>query len=333
MALTPKALARVSRESALLPFDLAARAINEDWGTQYDGKQLQRWSERVGEEAVDLREAEDRAYRRGKRPEVGKVEGDLLVIGMDGGRIQGRVANQETGSRWMEDKVATVDQYLKGNGTGQEPERLSTTYVGTLSQSRKFGALVHVEAERRGLRRTAEVLVIGDGGSWIDTIAEKHFSAYPRIVDYYHAAERLCDCAKALRPAQPEALEDRLKGHLYEGRRNTVLHWLGKHAKRLGRVRQSDPLKHPRRVLAENLTYFQRHQQHMDYPQYRAKGWPIGSGVVESGVKLFNKRVKGTEQFWSRSGGEAILALRALWLSQDGRWENFMRYRKLARAA
>ena len=33
----------------------------------------------------------------------------------------------------------------------------------------------------------------------------------------------------------------------------------------------------------------------MDYPTFRRKGWPIGSGVTESAVNQFNKRVKGTE--------------------------------------
>jgi hypothetical protein len=295
--LTPQALARVCRESAQLSFDQAAQAVNEDWGTRYDGKQLQRWSEHVGEEVVAEREAERRAHGRGKCPEVTGGEGNLLVIGMDGGRMQSRVPNRETGTRWMEDKVATLSRYHKGDSAEEDPKRLSTTYVGTLSKSRKFGAMVHVEAERCGLRQTPEVLVIGDGAAWIDTLAEAHFPAYPRIVDYYHAAERLCDCAKALRPAQPEALAKRLKSHLYLGRRKRLLNWLGKQAKRLGRVRPSDPPNHPRRVLAENITYFQRHQLQMDYPQYRANGWPIGSGVTESGVKLFNKRVKGTEQF------------------------------------
>jgi hypothetical protein len=61
----------------------------------------------------------------------------------------------------------------------------------------------------------------------------------------------------------------------------------------------------------------------MGYPTFRRKGWPIGSGVTESAVKQFNKRVKGTEQFWSVPGVESILALRALWLSQDRRWERW----------
>ena len=47
------------------------------------------------------------------------------------------------------------------------------------------------------------------------------------------------------------------------------------------------------------------------------------SGVTESAVKQFNKRVKGTEQFWNVPGVESILRLRALWLSQDGRWERY----------
>ena len=74
-----------------------------------------------------------------------------------------------------------------------------------------------------------------------------------------------------------------------------------------------------RRVLANNVGYFETHRHHMDYPTFRRNGWPIGSGVTESAVKQFNKRVKGTEQFWSVPGVESILSLRALWLSQDGR--------------
>ena len=55
--------------------------------------------------------------------------------------------------------------------------------------------------------------------------------------------------------------------------------------------------------------YFQNHRGQVDYPAYRARGWPIGSGITQSGVKLFGKRVKGTEQFWNVRAAEAIMAL------------------------
>lgn len=316
-----------------MPFDPAARALNEDWGTRYDGKQIQRWSEHIGQEAVALRETERRAYGKGQRPKAAAGEGNLLVIGMDGGRMQSRTPEPQTKSRWVEDKVATVSHYQKGNGTGQEPERLSTTYVGTLSRSRKFGVLARVEAERQGVREIPEVLIIGDGAAWIDKIADEHFSSHPRIVDYYHVAERLGACAQAVCPGKPERLARRLTHDLYHGQRRRLRRWLEKQVRRVGRVKKKDPPNHPRRVLSENLIYFQRHEHQMNYPQYCAKGWPIGSGVTESGVKLFNKRVKGTEQFWGYCGGEAILALRALRLSQDDRWNAFMFGRKLSRAA
>jgi len=77
------------------------------------------------------------------------------------------------------------------------------------------------------------------------------------------------------------------------------------------------------RVLANKVGYFQTHRAQMDYPTYRRNGWPIGSGVTAAAVKLFNKRVKGTEPFWSLPGVEAILSLRALWLSPDDRWSRY----------
>ena len=102
-----------------------------------------------------------------------------------------------------------------------------------------------------------------------------------------------------------------------------VIEILTEHSQRVGPSLEQDGPDHPRRVLHQNVGYFTKHQDHMNYPEYRKRGWPIGSGVVEAGVKQFNKRVKGTDQFWSEGGIEPILCLRALWLSQDDRWQRY----------
>jgi hypothetical protein len=320
----------VGREAAGHPFDVAARGLNADWGTGYDGKQIQRWAEHYGRQVGALQEAERKGYRQGKRPAGPQNPPEVLAVGMDGGRWQGREKDPDTQSRWREDKVLTISSYRKAaaqeRGGDPEPVRLVTTYVGTRQGSDRFGQLARVEAERRGIRQAVEVVVIGDGAAWIDTIAGEQFACHPRILDYYHVAERLAACAKALHPvaeASRKRLAERLKSHLYGGKVQLVIRWLARQTQRLGPVRETDPTEHPRRVLAENLTYLQRHQEQMDYPRYRRQGWPIGSGVTESGVKLFNKRVKGTEQFWTEEGVESILALRALWLSDDNRWQHY----------
>jgi hypothetical protein len=325
--LTPRAARRVAREGALHSFDQVALALNEDWGTRLDGKQVQRWVERLGVVVAAARDAEVRAFERGQRPGGPANAPSLLVVGMDGGRVQTREKAGGNGSRWREDKVGTLTSYQPGDGTLEHPPRpLVTSYVATMGATEAFGKLLRVEAERRGLRQATTVLVLGDGGNWIDPLSAREQLHDQRIVDYYHAAEHLYDAAwAALGRESPEAgrLAEQLKDALWDGRVDQVIRRLQQHAERLGPPQDRDGPEHPRRVLANNVGYFQTHRRHMDYPTYRRKGWPIGSGVTESGVKQFNKRVKGSEQFWSLPGVETILSLRALWLSQDDRWQRY----------
>lgn len=339
--MSPRAAERIAREAATRPFDQAARSINTDWRTGYDGKQIQRISEAIGATLVRRRLVEMEACERGDhrdRPPGPANAPALLVVEMDGGRVQGREKNPESGSRWREDKVLTVTSYLpgvpgasgasgaSGGGEGREPVKLVTTHLATMAGADLFGRLARVEAERRGIRQADQTIEIGDGAAWIDTQHQKHFFRCPRIIDYYHAAEHLHASAKAAcgeDAAAADALAGRMKTDLWEGRVGQVVATLRERAAGLGPPRDDDPPQHPRRVLARDVGYFERHEGHMDYPACRAKGWPIGSGVVEAGVKQVGKRLKGSEQFWSEEGAEAILALRAMWLSEDARWDHY----------
>ena len=201
--------------------------------------------------------------------------------------------------------------------------------------SKAIATLARVESERRGLRQAAQVLVMGDNAPWIDSARDKRFADYPRIADYEHGVEHLWEAARAARgrdaPQSPAvavaALEDELETLLYAGKADEVIRMLQVEAQALGPMQEQDGPQHPRNVLKSQIGFFERNKEHMNYPQYRAKGWPIGSGNTEAGVKQFNKRVKGTEQFWSNPGVEAILALRALWVSQDGRWDRYWKSR------
>lgn len=49
----------------------------------------------------------------------------------------------------------------------------------------------------------------------------------------------------------------------------------------------------------------------MQYPQFQAQGWPIGSGIVESANKLVvQARLKGPGMHWERKNVNPMLALR-----------------------
>jgi hypothetical protein len=336
LTLTPKASQRVAREGCTGVFDAAARALNSDWGTSYHRKQIQRWTQRIGAQVLACRKAEAQGYAQGIRPSGPANDPVLLVVQMDGGRVQEREKDPDTKSRWHEDKALAVSTFLPGDGKEKKPRALVSTYVATMQKAGPFGLLARIEAERRGIRQAHQVLVLGDAAGFIDTIAEEYFPCHVRIVDYYHAAEHLAACVKALCPLQGRRrrrLWQRWRTNLWQGRIARIMRWLEKHHRRLGIPREADPQDHPRRVIAENLGYFTRHGHQMNYPEYRAKGWPIGSGLVESTIKRFNKRVKGTEQLWNEQGVEPVLALRALWMSQDQRWEHYWLNRRLLRQA
>ena len=327
--LTPVAAERVAREGALEAFESSARALTIDWhlaDQPLDGTEIKRWSERLGQRLVDPRAQEIAALERGFKPEGPLNPVSLMVLGLDGGRVQMKEKDPATKSRWKEDKVASFSSYMPGDGKEREPRKLVTTYAATMEDAQAFGPMVALEAYRRGLWQVPVVLLISDGGNWIDPLAELQRLADERIIDFYHADERLFEVAGALCGKETPAavaLGKQLESLLYEGQVAAVIAYMKTEVQRLGPAQENDGPTHPREVLRQNLGYFEKHQAHMHYDVYRRKGWPIGSGNVEAGVKCFNKRIKGTDQFWTKPGVEAIMALRAMWLSQDQRWDRY----------
>ena len=175
--------------------------------------------------------------------------------------------------------------------------------------------MVRVEAERRGLSRSKMTLAIGDGGNWIDPLIDRERLYDRRIIDYYHAVEHLYEAARAaMGKYSPEAtsLAEELKEDLWNGRVDAVIAKLAAHRDRLGPPQTSDGPEHPRRVLANNVGYFTRHKHHMNYPEYRRKGWPIGSGMTEA--SNFASRSKRATRSGSRvidSGSTLIATFRS----------------------
>ena len=54
-----------------------------------------------------------------------------------------------------------------------------------------------------------------------------------------------------------------------------------------------------REVWQETVTYFENQGHRMDYPRYRALGWQIGSGPVESACKrVVGQRLKCAGMRW-----------------------------------
>jgi len=75
------------------------------------------------------------------------------------------------------------------------------------------------------------------------------------------------------------------------------------------------------------ITYFKNHRQYMKYDEYLSKGYPIGTGVVESACShVVKDRMEISGARWSINGSESILRLRSVVKSKnwDEYWEFFI---------
>ena len=54
--------------------------------------------------------------------------------------------------------------------------------------------------------------------------------------------------------------------------------------------------------VATSLNYLTNQRERMKYQEYRQEGLPLTSSPMESTIKQLNRRIKGTEKFWSQTG-------------------------------
>lgn len=212
----------------------------------------------------------------------------------------------------------------------EKPQRLVRTAVATMQGTEAFGWMVAAEATKRGFYESPHRAIVGDGGNWIEPLGQMHFPGWRQILDFLHLLVHLYAAATAACRGQGKLawlLYERMLRSAWAGQVDQVQADLNEQAARLGppppHARDDDP----RKIVASCLAYVQKNADRMNYPQYRREGLPITSAAVESLIKQFNQRVKGTEKFWLTGGAEAVLQVRAAYLSEDGRGEEFHQHR------
>lgn len=235
---------------------------------------------------------------------------------------------------WRENKVGVVVRARPGryreDGSYQPPEELVKSYVATVDDIHVFGRELRTEAERRGLAQARDVVAVADNGHGLPDMYTREFPDLNRVTDFFHCSDRLSDCAEAhigkgeaVRGAREEA-HLRWRGLLWNGEVEVVITELREIA--MAYAPQPNSLseldRNPEaKTLWENVRYFEKYRDTMDYPAYRAKGWPMGSGSVESACGQFGDRVKHNRMRWTRPGAGAVHGLKANIESEDGRWE------------
>lgn len=197
---------------------------------------------------------------------------------------------------------------------------MQARYLSGLYDLDELGLQLRKQAAQVGMDQAEIWIGLTDGGNGLEEFIRKNFPRDPvLILDFWHAADHLTELAKLLHPDDEE-------------KRNTLLtSWCQTMKHEGGRsiveVLRAYPL--PRRKLvqekhAEVVNYLTNNLHRMDYPQYLANGWMIGSGAVESACKtVVGQRLKQAGMRWREYGTDSMCQLRALFKSEPSQWQAF----------
>jgi hypothetical protein len=222
---------------------------------------------------------------------------------------------------------STINREPDTDAATTVPKPRVRTMVATRQPAERFGEILAWAAWARGFAAALRKAFVADGASTNWTIHKQWFSDYVAILDFIHALSYVFAAAMAGQGFRAgwEAYTSWIQ-KVWGGRVDEVIAALEVRQSELGMPEEGDSETSPRCVVAEALTYLQNNKDRMRYDEYRKAGLPITSSHMESTVKMFNRRVKGTEKFWSEEGAEAILQLRADHLSETEPlktyWEN-----------
>lgn len=160
-------------------------------------------------------------------------------------------------------------------------------------------------------------------GYWRNTLRHLHVDGrrikVTRVVDYFHASERLTLIADAIK--FPGGSQERQK---WLHRMQSLLLDEGGHGRVLRSIaaqrNQHGYSKHKADDAHEAERYIRRYRRFMNYAALQASDYPIGSGIIESACKqAVSQRMKLAGMRWRKQSGQHVMTLRAILMS--GVWD------------
>jgi hypothetical protein len=285
-----------------------AALVAEKWGSPVNGSVLHALTQRLGARA------EARTQRQLQTPPVERqpqrTPTKLAVLMLDGWQVRqrgpgwGKRKTKETRVEWHEWKTGVYyRQEQSGRTAGGRGVLAEKIVIGWQGEPLEFGRRLHWEALRAGLGRARAKLVVADGAPWIWNVAQDRWAGATQVLDFYHASQHLWDIGWALHgddeAATAQWVEPR-RHRLRHGREKQVLNEI---------AAQKVPHGPAGDVVKREQNYFATHAGRVNYRTIQRRGWPIGSGPVESACRQRQCRFKRPGQFWTPKGMRHLSAL------------------------
>jgi hypothetical protein len=185
------------------------------------------------------------------------------------------------------------------------------------------------EMQRRDPERTKTWMCVCDGEQALQRRVRAALSGFVLVLDLLHVLSYLWKAAYVFHAEGSEEATAWVKKRLLwtlEGHVSQVIKGLRQSVTKRGLHGAK------RKTLLGVANYFWNNRSHMKYHDYLAAGLPIASGAVEGACKhIVKDRMERSGMRWAEDGAEAILKLRATYLSRDfdAYWEFHVRQEQL----
>ncbi len=202
---------------------------------------------------------------------------------------------------WRELRLGVYAKRARGRPATADAwatRRLPSPHVRVLfagiETAERFGPRLRRWAGRLGSRETAAITVLADGADWIGNQVRRQLPGAEQLLDIYHAAQHLADCAWVLHGEGTAA-----RAWVDAGRQALLTAGAAGVQAHLTTARASARAATKRAALADAAGYFERRADHLGYAARLAAGQSIGSGLVEGACKqVIGRRMKPTGARW-----------------------------------
>lgn len=320
---SPVYASRITQLSVITPSFSVGKAVLDNFNCESDIESNRQLSLALGRKGIENR-AKNLLFPGES------LEGKRVIIGIDGGRTRIREWDEVTETEeirageaskygtfdtpWKEPKLLVISSIDR---EGKVDRKELPIYDACFGDDEIFELLADYLTLLQ-INKAQSVQVVGDGAPWIWLRAKKMLLSLGvaeqkivETVDYFHAIEHLNDLEQYLPEKAKKVTIQLLKEQLWEGnitKMKEILHEVFPDL-------EEKPLK--------PFNYFEKNQHRMQYEEFRTQKLPIGSGIVESGIRrVINLRFKCPSAFWNLDNLEPLFFLRAAFLA--GRWNTLM---------
>ena len=241
-----------------------------------------------------------------------------LLVELDGCEIRTvfcyQELNEESGEVRRKRKMDWKEVRVGLTGRLESARR---TYVAKLGSYPQVCEELFSAAIMEGLSARTKVIGVADGGHGLREELEAHFPGLQFILDKSHLISHLSETAEALgfEESQRQRWVDEKLARISAGEVQSVIKELRRKRRKCARLKCL-------------IGYLERFQDAVWYDEYQARGYPIGSGEVESAHRYIpQKRLKIPGASWLPETVNEMLALRVI--RANGWWAEFWKQRQV----